>query len=288
MEMDHRLRVLFVEQATGTRIRSKPRTQLECDLREAVAMRKILVHFQPQYDLQTGRGIGMEALARWSRFDSEYVPPARFIPVAERCGLINALGSSVLHQACDALSEWSDTDLPPTLSVNISARQVNEDFCIEVARIIEVTGVPASLVELEITETALMTHLDLAAQCFTAWRQLGVRIAIDDFGTGYSSLSYLSRLPVDRLKLDQSFIARMTGDHKTAAIVRAIIALGNDLGIAVLAEGIETEQQLGLLLEMGCPQGQGDLFSKAVPACAIRNLLAQPWGARWSGGLHAA
>jgi EAL domain-containing protein (putative c-di-GMP-specific phosphodiesterase class I) len=184
------------------------------------------------------------------------------------------------------------------LSVNVSTHQINEEFCDVVKRILERTGFAGERLELEITESALIANAELAIRCCERWRELGVHIAVDDFGTGYSSLSYLSRLPVDRLKLDKSFVHRMIAEKKTAAIVRSVLALGKDLGVAVLVEGIETEAQFAMLEQMGCEQVQGFLLAKPVPANEARALLLMPWGARFAPvfrpervldrGLHAA
>jgi EAL domain-containing protein (putative c-di-GMP-specific phosphodiesterase class I) len=166
------------------------------------------------------------------------------------------------------------------LCVNVSPRQISREFCAVLTATLEQTGFPPELLELEITESSLIEQPRLALDYLAQWKRLGVRIALDDFGTGYSSLSYLSRLPVDRLKIDKSLIHRMTYDSKTAAIVRVVIALGVDLGFEVLAEGVESEAQLTMLLDMDCRQAQGFLF--AIPTCAddARTLLAANWGRR--------
>jgi EAL domain-containing protein (putative c-di-GMP-specific phosphodiesterase class I) len=269
-------------------VHSEPpvKSAMESDLGDAIAAHRIIVHFQPQFESRSGRGCGVEALARWPRFDGRQTPPGTFIPVAERTGLIGAMGVSVLYQACSTLAAWSrlGTDWP-TLSVNVSARQIDEDFGIAIEQVIDLTGFPVERLELEITESVLGADSNRSIRCMNHWKRLGVRIALDDFGTGYSSLSYLSRLPVDRLKVDKSFVHRMTFDRKTAAIVRAVCALGEDIGVDVLAEGIETEWQFEMLEGFGCRHMQGNLLAKSLPAAAARALLAKPWGAR---GLDAA
>jgi EAL domain-containing protein (putative c-di-GMP-specific phosphodiesterase class I) len=285
--MDSKLRLLLVEHLHLGRWRARRHAKL--DLQAAIAGCAIGLHFQPQYDLDSGRGSGVEALARWSRVDGEQIPPAIFIPVAEHLGLIEALGTSVLTQACAALCEWPNAgQSPPTLSVNISALQINEKFCGAVGRVLRETGFPAERLELEITESAMIEDVELASRCLQELRSCGIHIAVDDFGTGYCGLSYLSRLPVDRLKLDKSFVQRMPFERKTAAIVRSVFALGKDLGISVLAEGIETERQCEMLARLGCRDVQGDLMAKAGPADQARTLLLKPWGERWNRGLHAA
>jgi diguanylate cyclase len=287
--VESKLRILFVEQRTAGKRRAKQRSQIEFDLFEAVTRQQIVVNYQPQFDLLSGRAIGVEALARWTRGNDVWVSPDQFIPMAERCGLICDLGASVLHQACDSAFEWSQgPGVQPTLSVNVSTLQLNDSFCCMVSRVLEVTGFSPRRLELEITETSMMNDLPAALACLSAWRKLGVRIAMDDFGAGFSSLSYLSRLPIDRLKLDKSFVSRMSDDAKTATIVRSVLALGAELDIEVMAEGIETEQQLAQLQDMGCVQGQGDLLARAATAEQARGVLGRTWGTRWSRGLYAA
>jgi len=287
--MDSKLRLLLVEHLHLGRWRARRHEKLELDLQAAIAGCEINLHYQPQYDLGSGRGSGVEALARWSRLDGEQVPPAFFISVAEQLGLIDALGTSVLSRACSAMCEWPNGGLvPPTLSVNISAQQINERFCRTVGHILKATGFPAERLELEITESALIEDVDLASQCLNEWKALGVHIALDDFGTGYCGLNYLARLPIDRLKLDKSFVQRMPFERKTAAIVRSVFALGKELDISVLAEGIETERQCEMLAVFGCRDVQGDLLAKASAIDQARTLLMQPWGQRWKRGLHAA
>ncbi len=273
-------------------------TELELLLADAIERQELAVHYQPQYEMGNGRGCGMEALARWTLPAGEEMSPSVFIPIAERAGLIRALGSWVLQQACEAACCWPDLGgCPPTLSVNISTHQINREFFGILERIISVTGFPGERLELEITESALIADTEVAIDCMEKWKELGVQIAVDDFGTGYSSLSYLSRLPLDRLKLDKSFIQRMPFERKTAAIVSSMFGLGREMGVAVLAEGIETERQFDMLEQMGCRQVQGYLFAKPAPAKEARALLSMPWGTRLmpvyrpvsaSRGLHAA
>ena len=250
-------------------------------LRRAIDHRELSVHYQPQYQIRGGQSCGVEALARWFLPEGGSIPPASFVRHAERHGLIKGLGAWVLREACTTVAGWrrSGEELP-ILCVNVSPRQICDDFCAVLARTLEQTGLPAELLELEITEGILIEQPELVLDCLAQWKHLGVRIALDDFGTGYSSLNYLSRLPVDRLKIDQSLIRRMTTDDKTAAIVRTIISLGADLGFAVLAEGVETEASLTMLRGMGCEQAQGFLFAKPVCAEEARALLSANWGGR--------
>jgi EAL domain-containing protein (putative c-di-GMP-specific phosphodiesterase class I) len=188
---------------------------IEQDLAEALRLRTLRVEYQPQFDLSNGQGCGVEALARWVRSTGEIIAPSVFIRLAERSGLIRTLGEWVLQSACATAGAWcSRPAQQTTLSVNVSALQIDEEFCGVIERTLKKTGFPAKQLELEITESALMADPALSIDYLKAWKQLGVRIAMDDFGTGYSSLSSLSRLPVDRLKLDRSLIHRMTLDSK--------------------------------------------------------------------------
>jgi EAL domain-containing protein (putative c-di-GMP-specific phosphodiesterase class I) len=250
-------------------------------LRNAIELEELSLHYQPQYETSRGQHCGVEALARWFLPNGESIPPANFIRQAENSGLITSLGAWVLHEACSTVAGWhSCGGAPPTVCVNVSPRQITRGFCAVLADTLERTGLPAAQLELEITEGILIEQPEFARECLARWKELGVRIALDDFGTGYSGLSYLSRLPVDRVKIDKSLIQRMTTDAKTAAIVRAMISLGADLGFAVLAEGVESERQLAMLTGMGCQQVQGYLL--ALPACAdeARALLGSNWGKR--------
>jgi EAL domain-containing protein (putative c-di-GMP-specific phosphodiesterase class I) len=289
-------RINFVSVKQPARRLMRDRNRLANELGEAIAHHDINVHFQPQYDLRTGRACGVEALARWT-LHGKSMPPAIFIPVAERCGLINAVGLSVLHQACATYAGWRPQASGLTLSVNLSPRQINETFAELLAQRLTLAGLMPHDLELEVTESALMVNPEQAIRTLERCKEIGVRIALDDFGTGYSSLNYLAQLPIDRLKLDKSFIQRMPDNHKTAAIIRSVLAMGRDLGLTVIAEGIETEQQLDMLQSMGCTQGQGHLMSVALPAEAALKVLQRPWGnhcadsallQREGGGLHAA
>jgi EAL domain-containing protein (putative c-di-GMP-specific phosphodiesterase class I) len=293
--MEHTLKVLSVE-AIGRKA-PRPRSRMAITLDNAIAHHEIDVQFQPQFNLRTGRGTGMEALARWRGSDGAETPPSKFIPIAERFGLIGAMGASVLHQACAALANSGVSDIQPMLSVNVSTRQINTDFCAIVANVLDLTKFPGERLALEVTETAMMTDPELAARSLTLCKQLGVRISLDDFGTGYSSLAYLARLPVDQLKLDKSFTDRAASHPKTACIVRSIIRMAEDLGIEVLAEGIETEQQLSAVTSLGCSLGQGNLLAHSLPVDRAWLLMHRSWGDRFpeassalvdAGGLHAA
>jgi EAL domain-containing protein (putative c-di-GMP-specific phosphodiesterase class I) len=256
-------------------------SQRELDLREALRQQTLGVAYQPQFELDSGRGCGVEALARWSRANGEDVAPSVFIPLAERAGMIHELGAWILQSACGAASGWCNRDSRlTTLSVNVSALQIDEQFSTVIARALNQSKFPAHRLELEITESALIANPTAAIEHLEEWKKLGVRIALDDFGAGYSSLNYLSRMPVDRLKLDRSLIQRMTLDRKSAAVMRSVVSLGAELGMDVIAEGVETEVQLQMLAELGCPQAQGYLLGRPMTAEQAQLALSKPWGNR--------
>jgi EAL domain-containing protein (putative c-di-GMP-specific phosphodiesterase class I)/PAS domain-containing protein len=256
-------------------------SRLESGLGDALQRHALSVQYQPQFELHTGRGSGVEALARWTLCTGQVISPSVFIPLAERIGMIHALGAWVLKSACETAYAWCSRDAQrTTLSVNVSALQINEQFCTVIQRTLKDSGFPAKHLELEITESALIGNADRTIECLKQWKRLGVQIAVDDFGTGYSSLNYLSRLPVDRLKLDQSLIHRMTMDAKSATVMRSIISLGADLGIDVIAEGVETEQQLQMLEDLGCPRVQGYLLGRPMPPKQAQIALRKAWGNR--------
>ena len=253
------------------------------DLRRAIENDELTLYYQPQFEVLSGRASGVEVLARWFRSDGVAIEPSVFIPLAERTQLIGALGSRVLHRACNDVRAWPTAGPEPvTLCVNVSPRQIDEGFAASIRRTLQCTGFPATQLELEITESALMSNADYVIECFRQLKAIGVRIAIDDFGTGYSSLGQLSRLPVDRLKLDKSLVHNLTTRWKDVAILRAIIELGNDLGLAVIAEGVETEQQFQVLKQLGCPQVQGYLLARPAPQNEAQSMLAGRWGDRYA------
>jgi diguanylate cyclase (GGDEF)-like protein/PAS domain S-box-containing protein len=263
------------------RERAQRRLGLETGLRKALRNRELSLYYQPQYEVKTGRACGLEALARWFGSGREAIPPAVFIPVAEQAGLITELGTWVLQEACETVAAWTGRgEATPTLCINVSTHQICQEFSAVIARTVELSGFPAERLELEITESVLLANAELALECLAQWKRLGVRIAVDDFGTGYSSLSYLSRLPVDRLKVDKTLVHSMTSEPRDAAIVRTVVSLGKQLGFTVLAEGVETEQQLAMLKELGCQQVQGYLLAVPAPAKEARALLGRRWGAR--------
>jgi EAL domain-containing protein (putative c-di-GMP-specific phosphodiesterase class I) len=258
---------------------AKPRLPVEAGLHDALQRHAIGVHYQPQFDLQSGCGCGVEALARWVLVSGENVAPAFFIPVAERAGMIDILGARVLQSACNTAAAWRGSEAERlTVSVKVSALQITGKFFRTLVGILETSGLPASRLELELAETAILANTELAARCLEQWKERGVRIAVNHAGTNYSSLSYLSRLPVDRLKLDKSLIHTMTPHSKVAATVHALICLGAELGIDVIAEGVETEPQFQMLQELGCLQIQGYLLGRPMPAVQAQIALRKPWG----------
>jgi diguanylate cyclase (GGDEF)-like protein len=262
---------------------AKRRLRLRMDLCHAVENSELTLHYQPQFDVHSGLACGVEALARWFRANGDAVEPRIFIPLAERSGLIGALGAWVLERACETVARWcSPGELPPTLCVNVSTHQIDDTMCGVIRQALERAGFPAERLELEITEGSLMSNPEAVLECFRQWKELGVRIAVDDFGTGYSSFGYLSRLPVDRLKLDKSLIHSLTTKRKDAAIVRSIISLGKDLGVSVIAEGVETEEQLQMLQDLGCQQVQGYLLARPGSPQDVQGLLMSRWGRRYA------
>lgn len=253
------------------------RLELLNRLRQAITNEDFVLHYQPKVSLSSHQIIGAEALVRWNSAHSGMVSPASFIPLAEETGLIIPLGEWVLRTACRQNRAWQDAGYPPIpISVNLSPRQLARGDIVEVVeRILRETGLAAQYLELEITESVMTTDVEKSFALLTQLRALGVKISLDDFGTGYSSLSYLKRFPVDTLKIDQSFVRDIATDQDSAAIVKAIISLGRNLNLTVLAEGIETEDQFQFLLANGCDEGQGYLMSKPVPNKNFVDLLTQ-------------
>ena len=258
--------------------RAVSRLQLESDLRLAIEQKEFCVYYQPIVCLQTGRLAGFEALVRWNHPRRGIVSPADFIPVAEETGLIVPIGEWVLNEACSHVRQWqidSPTHRSLSLSVNLSARQVAQPDLLErIKEALETSKLNPHCLKLEITESVVMENAEAAALMFKQLRSLGVQLSIDDFGTGYSSLSYLHRFPLNYLKIDRSFVMRLTTDNDNA-IVRTISTLARNLGMEVIAEGIETEEQYQQLRMLGCEYGQGYLFSRPVNNDGVAHLLAQ-------------
>jgi EAL domain-containing protein (putative c-di-GMP-specific phosphodiesterase class I) len=281
----HRRERLPPQSGVETQPAATARSRLEADFGDAMQRHALSIQYQPQFELRTGRGCGVEALARWTLSTGQIIAPSVFIPLAERAGIIHALGAWVLKSACETAYAWCSRDAQrTTLSVNVSAHQINEDFCTVIEKTLRESHFPANHLELEITESALVGNTELTIECLKQWKRLGVQIAVDDFGTGYSSLNYLSRLPVDRLKLDQSLIQRMTLDAKSKTVMRSTILLGADLGIDVMAEGVETEEQFQMLEDLGCPRVQGYLLGRPMPPKQAHLALRKAWGNRPSPG----
>ncbi|UEX79003.1 sensor domain-containing protein [Spiribacter halobius] len=250
----------------GMRAALHNRVREESALREALAEARITVHYQAQFDAE-GRVTGAEALARWHDPARGWIPPAEFIPLAEDCGLIGALGASILEQACEALARWQRQGHGRlTLAVNVSARQFHEVAFVDTVRdILHRTGASPWRLRLELTESLLLADVEDTSEKMHALRALGLRFALDDFGTGYSSLAYLRRLPFDQLKIHQGFVQAAQQDPNDDAIVRTVIALANTLGLEPLAEGVETEAQREMLAAYGCTACQGYLLGRPAP-----------------------
>jgi diguanylate cyclase len=251
------------------------RFTLEAKLRGALERGEFTLHYQPQFDVRTGGVSGMEALLRWTNDELGVVPPAEFIPVAEETGLILSIGEWVLRSACQQAKSWIDEGLPVArMAVNVSGQQfVLKDFPQLVAAVIEETGIDASMLELEITESVVMKDEAWAEQALAQLKELGVMLAIDDFGTGYSSFGRLRHFAVDRLKIDRSFMTSLIDCSDDRAIAAAIIAMSRSLRISVTAEGVESFPQLLFLQEQDCHEAQGFLFSRALPAADAHKLL---------------
>jgi diguanylate cyclase (GGDEF)-like protein/PAS domain S-box-containing protein len=262
----------FFEPAMNAR--AVERQSIEQNLRRALERNELTLHYQPKVDFKTGAITGAEALLRWTHPTEGPISPARFIPVAEDCGLILPIGNWVLRQACAQARAWADAGLPPaTMAVNISAKEFrNETFLEGVFAILEETGLDPRSLELELTESVLMKHSESAASILQALRQRGVQVALDDFGTGYSSLSYLRKFPVDALKIDQSFVAQITAGGD-ASIVKAVISMARSLKLRVIAEGVETLEQLAFLRAHECDEAQGYYFSRPVAPAQFATLL---------------
>jgi EAL domain-containing protein (putative c-di-GMP-specific phosphodiesterase class I) len=246
------------------------------DLRTALAQDQFLLHFQPQVG-HDGRYVGVEALVRWHHPVRGLVPPSEFIALAEETGLILTLGRWVLHSACKLLAQWQSDALLShlTMAVNVSSQQFHHaSFVDDVARALAVNDAPPYLLKLELTESLMVEDMDITITTMTTLRSLGVRFSLDDFGTGYSSLSYLADFPIDILKIDRSFVSKI-GQNKQEAIVSAMIAMGKAMGMTVVAEGIETEQQLQYLHSLDCDIAQGYLFSKPLPEAEATEYLTQ-------------
>lgn len=254
---------------------AQQRLVIEQGLRRALDNDELEVWFQPQFDLLSGNLVGAEALVRWRSPERGLVPPNDFIPIAEETGLILPLGEWVLRQSCRHAVEWEARGLGAgSVSVNVAGPQIERgDFFAIVQTVLEETGWPAERLELEITESFLLRNAEQAMAVVEKLSELGVKVAIDDFGTGYSSLSYLKYLRVNKLKIDQSFVRDLPDDRDDAAITRAVISLGHNLGFSVIAEGVESDAQREFLKREGCDQAQGYFYSRPLPATEYENFL---------------
>ena len=263
---------------------------LETGIHKALENDEFHLKYQPQINIKTGEIVGVEALLRWDHPEHGPITPAEFIPFAEETGLIVEIGHWVLRNACAQLKQWRDIGLPEIrMSINMSARQLTEKCIVKhISTLLKDYAIPGHCLEIEITENTIMGDMDSVIHKLKALSKKGVYIAIDDFGTGYSSLSYLHKLPIQTLKIDRAFIKEVNMKHSGNSIINTIVAMAKGLSLNVIAEGVETQQQLDYLVEIGCSEAQGFLFGKPLTADIITQLLIQePYAAPNSGsGLH--
>jgi EAL domain-containing protein (putative c-di-GMP-specific phosphodiesterase class I) len=248
--------------------RAQERLELEAELRRALEQGEFVLYYQPEVSLYNGSMVGLEALLRWQHPERGLLKPSAFVPLAEETDVIAPIGRWVLEEACRQAKRWEEEHplaSPMTMEVNLSSKQLRRR---ELARTVEEAltraGVEAHTLALDITETVLIGASEHNAQALEALKKMGIRLSLDDFGTGYSSLSYLKRLPVDRVKVDRSFVKGLGGNATDTAVVRMIIELCHTLGVEVLAEGVETSEQAALLRDMGCDLGQGYYFARPL------------------------
>ncbi|MEK6663222.1 MAG: EAL domain-containing protein [Pseudomonadota bacterium] len=258
-------------------VKARERLMLESSLRRALDRGEFMLYYQPRVDLLSGRVIGAEALLRWRHPEMGLVSPAEFIPILDETGMIIPVGDWALREACRQNREWQDMGLPPIrVAVNLSVRQfIQKDLADTIIRALDAAGLSAEHLELEITEDLFLEHNETNIITLARLKSMGIHISIDDFGTGYSSLSYLKRLPIDTLKIDQSFVRDIGTDPDNKAIASAIIAMASSLRLNVLAEGVETDEQLAFLRAQGCNEIQGFSFSHPLPAQEFEQLLRE-------------
>jgi diguanylate cyclase (GGDEF)-like protein len=248
------------------------RLQLETDMRRGLMDDEFFLVYQPQIEMKTGRACGVEALLRWRDPDRGVIAPADFIPIAEESGMIQALGARVLRDACRQVMQWHRLDMPLRLSVNLSVQQLQHDSWLGIVEeALAASGLAPAHLDLEITESVIITHPEKAVATLMKLKQMGVSITIDDFGTGYSSLSYLARLPIQGVKIDQRFVHGLEKNRNDEAITQAIIALSHSLGLRCIAEGVETAAQFNFLRSHGCEEAQGYLIARPMPEAQLRS-----------------
>ena len=257
------------------KVRTVRRQSLETSLRHALERQEFMLYYQPKIDLHSNRIVGAEALIRWQHPEWGLVPPSQFVPIAEDCGLILPIGRWVLREACHQARAWRQAGLPQiAVAVNTSALEFDDKDFLENLRVtLEETNLEPRYLELELTESVLMRDAEFTDSVLHALTDLGIKLVIDDFGTGYSSLSYLRQFPIDTLKIDQSFVRRMTSSPDDAAIISAVISLGKSLKLRLIAEGVETPEQHAFLLDQHCDEGQGYYFGHPAAAETFATLL---------------
>lgn len=253
---------------------SLERLRMEADLRHAIEGDQLLLYYQPKVEVKSGRIIGVEALVRWQKPDGTLIFPDQFIPLAEETGLIISLGEWVLKEACSQLARWQAQGIRLQVAVNVSAKQFNDGYLVHLVReTLQSTGIDATYLTLELTESLLMGNAEQAVETLNHLMALGPKISMDDFGTGYSSLSYLKRFPIHELKIDRSFLTDITHNPEARALVSAMIYLAHEFSLTVVAEGVENQEQLDLLSNLNCDHYQGYFFSRPIRVEALASLL---------------
>jgi EAL domain-containing protein (putative c-di-GMP-specific phosphodiesterase class I) len=271
-------------------VRAVERQSVEACLHVATDKHQFELLYQPKFNLETGALVGTEALIRWRHPERGLVEPAQFVPIAEDCGLIRPIGRWVVHEACRQVQAWHEAGLQPIrVAVNISAVELRSPgFPKQIAAILHETGLAPRYLEIEFTESVLMTHIEEVASVLRVLKGLGLSLTIDDFGTGWSSLSYLRHLPIDALKIDQSFVQEITSSSDAAPLVSAVISMGKSLNYRVIAEGVESPEQLAFLRAKGCTEGQGYYFARPLAAQEFARILVPGTTQAVSGSAEAA